>query len=81
MSTHNTGFYEEKGENYLSIIIKYHQLRTISVLLIRVCLDRVSKCKISSFQLLSVAAKNGLRPAWSLTLDDCFFSCDKAGLL
>ena len=31
MSTHNIGFYEEMATNYPSIIIKYHQICTLSV--------------------------------------------------
>ena len=33
MSTHNIGFYEEKKQNYSLIIIKYNQIRTLSLLL------------------------------------------------
>ena len=31
MSTHNIGFYEEINKNYPLIIIKYHQIRTLSL--------------------------------------------------
>ena len=33
MCTHNIGFYEEKKQNYHLIIIKYHQIRTLFLLL------------------------------------------------
>ena len=34
MSTHNIDFYERNGENYLSVTIKYHQIPTLSVLML-----------------------------------------------
>ena len=34
MSTHNIGFYEDLTKNYLLIIIKYHQICTLSLLLV-----------------------------------------------
>ena len=34
MSTHNIGFYEEISKNYHLIIIKYHQIRTLFLLLV-----------------------------------------------
>ena len=33
MSTHNIGFYEELTKKYLLIFIKYHKIRTLSVIL------------------------------------------------
>ena len=33
MSTHNIGFCEDLTKNYLSIIIEFHQMRTLSLLL------------------------------------------------
>ena len=33
MSTHNIGFYEKNKQNYHFIIIKYHQIRTLFLLL------------------------------------------------
>ena len=31
MSTHNIGFYKDFDKNYLSIIIKYYQIHTVSL--------------------------------------------------
>ena len=36
MSIHNIGFYEEISKNYHLIIIKYHQIRTVFLLLQKV---------------------------------------------
>ena len=32
MSTHDMSFYEDLTKKYLSIIVQYHQIRTLSVL-------------------------------------------------
>ena len=40
MSTHNIGFYEDLTKNYLSIIIKYHQIHTLSLLLRLYCYNK-----------------------------------------
>ena len=47
MSTHNIGFYEEFDKNYLSIIIKYHQIHTCHVFTFALstqCGEIISKC-------------------------------------
>ena len=36
MSTQNIGFHGEMAKNYLSIIIKYHQIYTLSLLLVNI---------------------------------------------
>ena len=45
MSPHNIGFYEEISKNYHLIIIKYHQIRTLFLLLVLVNLLRLSLSK------------------------------------
>ena len=47
MSTHNIGFYEDLTKNYLSIIIKFHQIRTLSLLLLMILMEfeMIALCK------------------------------------